>query len=97
MSKDEALAALRSMSPASVSSFAEKATNDAYRYTSVAYILCEQDAVLTPEWQMERINFIKSSRDDGKVNIVRFDAGHCPNVSNPMGTARKVLEAIEGM
>lgn len=97
MPPNEALVAIRAMNPSSVISFQEKATHEAYRYTSVSYVSCEQDAVLTPEWQMARIISMKNARHDGKVHIVRFDAGHCPNVSNPMGTARKVLEAIEGM
>lgn len=97
MPQDKALAAIRSMSASSVISFNEKVTHEAFRDTPVSYIFCEKDAVLTPEWQMDRIEFLKNARHDGKVNVVRFDAGHCPNVSNPMGAARKVIEAMESI
>ena len=94
MPPDKALEAVKKMSPQSAGSFTDKSTHDAYRHIPVSWILCEQDAVLTPEWQLGRIEFLKSAREDGKVEVVRYDAGHCPNVSDPEGTARVILRAI---
>lgn len=74
--------------------FTDPVTYDAYRHIPVSYILCERDAVLLPDWQMGRIEFLKKARADGKVDVVRFDTGHCPNISKPEATARKVIEAL---
>ena len=85
---------MKGFSAQSAQVFSDTVTYDAYRHIPVSYILCERDAVLLPEWQKGRIDFLKKARADGEVKIVRFDTGHCPNVSEPEAAARKVVEAL---
>lgn len=94
MPQAEALKAVRKMSPQSACSFTDKTKYDAYRHVPISYIICEKDFVLTRDWQLERVEFINSVREGGKVDVLRFDAGHCPNVSDPEGCARVVVQAV---
>lgn len=85
---------LQGFHPQSARCFTDKVTYDAFRHIPVSYILCEQDNVLLPWWQERRIEFLKTARADGEVHVVRFNTGHCPNISEPEATAQKVLEAV---
>lgn len=87
---------IQRFSPQSARCFTEKMTYDAFRHIPVSFIFCELDNVLLPWWQEKRIEFLKSARSDGKVHVVKFNTGHCPNITNPEATAQKVLEALHG-
>jgi pimeloyl-ACP methyl ester carboxylesterase len=91
---EKALALMKGFSPQSTKVFTEKVTYDAYRHIPVSYIFCERDNVLLPWWQEGRIEFLKNARADGQVKVVKFDTGHCPNISEPEAAAKKVLEAL---
>lgn len=95
MPQADALKAVRKMGPQSVCSFTEKTTFDAYRHVPVSYIVCEKDMVLPIDWQMAKVELMNSIKKGEKVDVLRFDAGHCPNVSDPEGCARLVVEAVE--
>ena len=91
---DKGVETIRKFSPQSTRSFTDKVVHDAFRHIQASWILCEQDAVLPPDWQKGKIEFLKSVRPDKRVDVLSLDAGHCPNASDPEGAARKVLEAI---
>ena len=65
----------------------------AYRHIPVTYIVCTQDEVLTLEFQLGRVEFLKQGGRD--VEVVRMECGHCPNVSRVGETASVIVGAIE--
>lgn len=83
------------MSKQSVVSFSNELTYAGYKYVPVSYIFCEQDRILRPDFQRNVIAGIEKLSGN-KVDVRRLDAGHCPNVSNPVGTAKVIAEAIVG-
>lgn len=83
------------MSMQSSRSFTDKALHDSYRHIPVTYILCTRDEILPPDFQKERIAFLKEAKG-GNVDTFELDVGHCPNASAPKATAELVHKAIMG-
>lgn len=73
----------------------DKTVHAAYRYIPVSYIICTKDEVLPPDFQQERVDFLRKEAS-GKVDVLYLDVGHCPNVTAPDQTARVICDAIEG-
>ena len=92
---EEGLKWVGRMSLQSARSFGDKSVHPAYCYIPVSYILCTKDAVLTPKFQQERVDFLELE-SGMKVDVLRLDGGHCPNASMPEQTARLISDAIEG-
>lgn len=95
MTLTDGVAAIRKMSSQSLRSFSDQTTFDAYKHVPVGYIICEKDNVLPPDFQAERIEFLRKARADGKVTVHRLDAGHCPNVSSVPKCAEVIVEAVQ--
>jgi hypothetical protein len=70
---------------------------DAYRHIPTAYIFCSEDKILTPGFQLERIEFLKRACLEGgrSLQVLEMKADHCPNVSALDETAEKIVQAIE--
>ena len=83
------------MSMQSSRSFTDKAVHDAYRHIPVTYILCTRDGILPPDFQRERIAFLKGATR-GKLDTFEMAVGHCPNASAPEKTADIINRAIIG-
>jgi hypothetical protein len=59
----------------------------------VTFIICTEDQVLTLEFQLGRVEFLK--KEGKEVDVLRMQTGHCPNVSDVEQTARVIVQAIE--
>ena len=92
---EEGLKWVQRMSMQSSRSFGDKARYDAYRQIPVTYILCTKDEILPPDFQRERIEFLKGA-SGGNLDTFELDVGHCPNASAPEKTAHLVHRAIIG-
>ena len=92
---EEGLKWVARMSMQSSRSFTDKLMHDSYCHIPVTYILCTRDKILPPDFQRERIAFLKEAKG-GKVDTFELDVGHCPNASAPKETADLVHRAIVG-
>ncbi|KIV88506.1 hypothetical protein PV10_08187 [Exophiala mesophila] len=92
---EEAIEWGKKMSKQSAVSFSNELTYPGYKYVPVSYIFCEQDQILRPDFQTSVIAGIEKMSGN-KVDVRRLNTGHCPNVSNPLGTAKVIAEAIVG-
>ncbi len=66
---------------------------DAYRHIPVTYIVCAGDQVLTPEFQLGRVELLREQAKE--LDVVTMDTGHCPNISKVEETAEVIVQAIE--
>ncbi|KAJ9637543.1 hypothetical protein H2204_004692 [Knufia peltigerae] len=89
----EGVAWVKRMTVHSAASFADKLTFAGYNYLPVSWLLCEDDHILTADFQRQTIVMIE--RESGnKVAVSRLRAGHFPNASIPEDTANAIFEAI---
>lgn len=98
LSPDIALEWAQKMTTQSLPSFSGKLTYPAYRHIPTSFIFCERDLILSPDLQRATIAFLESERGgEGSVDVIKLDAGHCPNVSVPQETAAAIVKSIEGV
>lgn len=74
--------------------FVDTLTHEGWRDVPVSYLLCEQDVVLSPDFQRKGIEMVE--RETGrKVDVTSLDAGHAPNVSQPQAMADWIVKVAE--
>ena len=69
---------------------------------NVAFIFCEKDQTISPEFQQKMIDAAEEGRKkkgakEGEFKIYKLDSGHCPPASKPKELAKLVEEAAGGM
>lgn len=93
LSQKEGAEWCRKMPLHSLASFEGKLTYPGYKYIPSAWIFCEEDRVLTPDFQRSRIAMIE--KESGKkVDVYNFPAPHCPNISAPEELVNVVIRAV---
>lgn len=77
---ERALEIVKSMGRHSMPSFQGKITYPGYQHVPVSWILCENDAMITPTLQREYIQRIEEESQK-KVTIYPLTTGHSPNIT----------------
>lgn len=90
---DEGIKWVNRMTLHSAQSFADKLTYPGYRYTPVSWITCDNDLILTYEFQHRTIGRIEQESGN-KVDVYSLKAGHFPSVSIPMECANAISTAV---
>ncbi|KAF8205333.1 Alpha/Beta hydrolase protein [Mycena galopus ATCC 62051] len=76
-------------------SFGQKVTYAAYKDIPISYVLCENDALITPAQQHKMIAGLESEMGGKTVDLHPVQSGHGINVSQP-GTMVDVVRRILG-
>ncbi|KAJ8125147.1 dyp-type peroxidase [Lasiodiplodia mahajangana] len=66
----------------SARSFMDPLQYAGYQHIPVSYLLCEKDLVVPPDVQWKGIKMIEEATG-GKVDVTKFQTGHCPSASVP--------------
>lgn len=90
---EEGIEWVKKMTLQSAPSFANKLTYPGYKYVPAAWILCENDRILSAETQQKYIEIIEEASGN-KVDVHRVPAGHFPNASIPAETANAIIAAV---
>ena len=74
----------------SAQTFATPLTYAGYKDVPVTYLLAESDQLILPEVQLKIIENIESARGE-KIDVLKYDVGHFPHISQP----GIIVEAIQ--
>lgn len=79
-------------------SFASPITYAGYEDAeNVAFIMCEKDCTISPDFQKTMIEAAGEGRKKGPIEVYKMDCGHCPNVNMPKELAQVIAKAVGDM
>ncbi|OJJ30159.1 hypothetical protein ASPWEDRAFT_45722 [Aspergillus wentii DTO 134E9] len=90
---EEGLVWAKKMLYHSALSFGGPLTYPGYNYLPVAYIICQKDMAVPPDFQHQTVREIEYESGK-KVSTFFLDAGHMPNISMPQNVAQVIRHAI---
>lgn len=91
---EEGMKWARQLPHQSTISFQGQLTHPGYKYIPAAYIVCEDDLILPPEFQYGMIKMIEEASGK-KVDVYSIKSGHCPNASFPVDVAKLIVKAVK--
>lgn len=95
---EEGIKLVEQMSWHSGPSFASPVTYAGYEDAeNVAFILCEKDKTVTPDFQQNMVDEAGKGRKKAPIEVYKLDSGHCPNIVQPKDLAQVIAKAVGGM